>query len=168
MRYFEDFPVGAYMDCGSRFVSEEEIISFARQFDPQPFHIDPEFCKAAAHGQVIGSGLHMLGVCMRQVVDHVLRDSVSLSSPGSESIRFFKPMRPDRTFHVGLRVLDATPSRSKPDRGLVKFAFELFDENDGGAKLAEWVCLSFFGRADAPARGSCKSDLVSSCAFGKQ
>jgi acyl dehydratase len=143
-RYFEDFQVGDVIECGKRTVTKEEIIAFAKEYDPQPIHVDEVHAAASHFGEVIASGLHMLGICMRQVVDTFLNDAVTLGSPGTEKFRFPKPLRPGRTVHVRARILEAVPSRSKLDRGNVKFAFELYDEIDG--LLAEWVTISIFKR----------------------
>jgi acyl dehydratase len=132
------------IDCGGRTVSKDEIIAFATEYDPQPIHIDESYAAKHYFGEVVGSGLHMLGICMRHAVDTFLRDAVTLGSPGTESIKFFKPLRAGHKLNVKARIADTIPSRSKMDRGRVKLALELYDEQDG--LLAEWISYGIFGR----------------------
>ena len=81
MKYYEDFPAGTLIECGSRLVTKEEIIRFAREFDPQPFHIDEAAAAETHFGGIVASGWHSGGIAMRMVVDTVLRDSSCMGSP---------------------------------------------------------------------------------------
>lgn len=141
-KYFEDFRAGEVIDCGAQTVTREQIIAFAREYDPQPIHVDEAYAASTPFGGVIASGLHMLGICMRQAVDSFLKDGVTLGSPGTESIRFPKPLRPDRTVRVTAKVVDKRLSKSRAGRGNVKFALELHDDADG--LLTEWVTTTIF------------------------
>jgi acyl dehydratase len=141
-RYFEDFRAGEVIECGGKTVTRDAIIAFAREYDPQPIHIDEAYAASTPFGGVIASGLHMLGICMRQAVDSFLKDGVTLGSPGTESIRFPKPLRPGRSVRVTAKVLEMNLSKSKAGRGNVKFALELHDERDG--LLCEWVTATIF------------------------
>jgi acyl dehydratase len=141
-KYFEDFRAGEIIECGRRTVTRDAIIAFATEYDPQPIHIDEAYAAKTPFGGVIASGLHMLGICMRQAVDTFLKDAVTLGSPGTESIRFPKPLKPGRTVHVTAKVLDARPSSTREGRGNIKFALELHDEHDG--LLSEWVTVTIF------------------------
>ena len=141
-KYFEDFRAGEIIECGRRTVTRDAIIAFATEYDPQPIHIDEAYASKTPFGDIIASGLHMLGICMRQAVDTFLKDAVNLGSPGTESIRFPKPLKPDRTVRVTAKVLHTRLSQSKPGRGNVKFALELHDERDG--LLSEWVTTTIF------------------------
>jgi acyl dehydratase len=143
-KYFEDFQAGDVIDCGGRTVTKDEIIAFAKEYDPQPIHVDEAYAAQSYFGEVVGSGLHMLGICMRHAVDTFLREAVTLGSPGTESIKFPKPLRPGHKVRVKAKIVETTPSRSKPDRGRVKLALELYDEQDG--LLAEWISLAIVGR----------------------
>src|ERR1700686_4147174 len=87
-RYFEDYPPGHVYEFGTITVSEAEIIDFARQFDPQYFHIDPEKAKASRFGGIVASGWHTIGLAMRLYVDHYLSSVASLASPGTDDIRW--------------------------------------------------------------------------------
>jgi len=117
--HFEDFEIGKTISVGSRSVSEDEIIAFARQFDPQPFHVDRDAAAHSIFGGVIASGWHTCGMIMRLMVDGFLNDSASMGSPGVDEIRWIKPVRGGDTLTVSTTVLDAKPSTSKADRGVV-------------------------------------------------
>ncbi len=117
--YFEDFEVGKTIAVGSRTVTEEEIIAFATQFDPQPFHVDAEAANQSMYGGIIASGWHTCGLMMRLMVDGFLREAASLGSPGVDEIRWLKPVRGGDTLTVTTTTLDARPSTSKSDRGVV-------------------------------------------------
>jgi acyl dehydratase len=117
--YFEDFVVGNTIQIGSRSVSEEEIIAFATQFDPQPFHVNKAAAAQSIFGTIIASGWHTCSIIMRLMVDGFLSEAASLGSPGTEEIRWIKPVRGGDTLYVTSTVLDVKPSASKPDRGVV-------------------------------------------------
>jgi acyl dehydratase len=128
VRYFEDFEVGGELDCGTRKVTKAEIIAFAREFDPQPFHIDEAAAAKSHFGGIVASGWHTCSICMRLAVDAVLGDSASMGSPGVEKLRWLKPLRADSTVRAKVKLLDKKPSESRPDRGRMLVVFELFDE----------------------------------------
>src|SRR6185312_1820327 len=122
---FEDFPVGRVFDVGGASVTEAEILAFARQFDPQPFHIDPDAAKKSIFGGIIASGWHTASIAMRLQVDGILSKSHSMGSPGIDQLRWLKPVRPGDALSCKITVLEAKPSHSKPDRGSVKCGYEL-------------------------------------------
>jgi acyl dehydratase len=138
-RYLEDFPPGAVYEAGTVTVSEAEIVEFARRYDPQAFHVDPAAARASIYGGLIASGWHTVALTMRLLVDHVLGDSSGLGSPGVDEVRWLLPVRPGDTLAVRLTVLEARPSRSKPDRGLMRFRVEV--ENQDGALALSMVGL---------------------------
>jgi acyl dehydratase len=117
--YFDDFVVGDTIAVGSRQVSEEEIIVFAKQFDPQPFHIDQAAAKDSIFGGIIASGWHTCSLIMRMMVDGFLSNSTSLGSPGVDEVRWIKPVRGGDTLSVTTTIMDVKPSSSKLDRGVV-------------------------------------------------
>jgi acyl dehydratase len=127
--YFEDYVVGTTRELGSIAVEEAEIISFARRFDPQPFHTDPEAAKQSIFGGLIASGWHTASLMMRLVVDHYLSQSASLGSPGVDELRWLKPVRPGDVLSIRATVLEATRSRSKPDRGLIRTLVEVLNQH---------------------------------------
>ncbi len=143
MKYYEDFPPGTLIDCGSRVVSKEEIIRFAREFDPQPFHIDEAAAEKTHFGGVVASGWHSGSLSMRMVVDAVMQDSSCMGSPGIERLRWLKPLRADTLVNVKFRVLEAELSKSRPDRGRLKVVFELYD--DKGGLLMDSIAIVLFG-----------------------
>lgn len=119
LRYWEDYEVGAVYPLASRTVSEAEILDFARQFDPQPFHVDRAAAERSMFGGLIASGWHTGSILMRLMVDHYLNPETSLGSPGLEEVRWPKPVRPGDTLTGEMRILDKRESRSKPWLGLV-------------------------------------------------
>jgi acyl dehydratase len=131
--YLEDFQVGDIRETGSWTVTREEILAFARQFDPQPFHIDEAAAARTSFGGLIASGWHTASICMRLVVDTALVDESgetgSLGSPGVDELRWVKPVRPGDTLTVRIEVVESVPSRSKPDRGLVRLRYTVFNQH---------------------------------------
>lgn len=117
--YFEDFEVGKIIEVGSRTVTEAEIISFATQFDPQPFHVSHDAAAQSIYGGIIASGWHTCSVMMRLVVDGFLQQAASLGSPGVDEVRWLKPVRGGDTLTVTTTAVDARPSASKTDRGVI-------------------------------------------------
>jgi len=129
MLYFEDFPAGDVRESPARTVTREEMLAFARQFDPQPFHTDEAAAKATVYGGLIASGWHTVAIFMRLMWDSFLADAASLGSPGVDEVRWLKPVRPGDTLRARFTVVDAVPSRSKPDRGLVRSFSEVFNQH---------------------------------------
>ncbi|OGB22840.1 MAG: dehydratase [Burkholderiales bacterium RIFCSPLOWO2_02_FULL_57_36] len=132
--YFEDFEIGKTIGVGSRTVTEEEIIAFASQFDPQPFHVDPEAAEQSMYGGIIASGWHTCSLMMRLMVDGFLKEAASLGSPGVDEIRWLKPVRGGDTLIVTTTAVEAHPSKSKSDRGVVHTLWEA--KNQRGETVA--------------------------------
>ena len=116
---FEQLVVGEEFDFGSLVMTEAAILDFARQFDPQPFHLDPEAAKASPFGGLIASGLHTQSACFGQVIRSGIFERVSMGGSGIE-VSWPAPVRPGDEIAVSARIEEVTPSRSKPDRGIVK------------------------------------------------
>jgi acyl dehydratase len=129
-RYFEDYVPGAVYEYGYVTVTEADILDFARQFDPQPMHVDPEFAAQGPFHGLIASGWHTAGIMMRMFVDHYLSRVASLASPGLDELRWPAPVRPGDSLRLRATVVEARRSRSKPDRGLVRTQSELINQND--------------------------------------
>lgn len=140
-RYFEDYIPGLTVDCGSFSFSEAEIIAFAEQYDPQPFHIDPVAAKDGPYGGLIASGWHTTSTMMRHLVDYYVSPESSLGSPGIDDIRWPRPVRPGDKLRVQVTVLEARRSASKPDRGIVKSLAELV--NSGGDLVMKLTANNF-------------------------
>jgi acyl dehydratase len=128
-RYFGDYQPGAVYEYGYATLDEAAILAFARQFDPQPMHTDPVFAAAGPFGGLIASGWHTAGILMRLVADHYLSAVASLASPGIDELRWPAPVRPGDMLRLRTTILEARPSRSKPDRGLVRTHAELLNQD---------------------------------------
>ena len=128
-RYFEDYLVGSVHEFGSIAVKQDEVIAFAKRFDPQVFHTDPESAKKTIFNGLIASGWHTAGLMMRLFADHFLSKVASLGSPGVDELRWNKPVRPGDELSVHVTVLEARRSRSKPDRGIVHSFIEVMNQN---------------------------------------
>lgn len=116
---FEDMAAGQHFDCGAYEVTRDEILEFARKYDPQPFHTDEAAATQTIYRGLIASGWHTCAVAMRRMYDGFLKNAAAIGSPGFGEIRFIKPVRPGDVLEVSFEVLDVTPSRSKPDRGAI-------------------------------------------------
>ena len=145
--YLEDFVVGDVVELGSCSVSREEIIEFARRYDPQPFHVDEEAAKHSIFGGLIASGWHTASMFMRLFVDGLIAGGASLGSPGVDEIRWLKPVRPGDTLTARAIVLETVPSRSKPDRGHIRVRYELF--NQRGEQAMTMISRSIYRRRAA-------------------
>ena len=99
MLYFEDFPPGDVRESPPRAVTREEIVAFAREFDPQPFHLEENAARRSIYGGLLASGWHTCAIHMRLMWDTFLRDTASLGSPGVDEIRWVKPVRPGDTLY---------------------------------------------------------------------
>lgn len=130
MQYYEDIEPGAVRDIGSHTFTEPAIIAFATQFDPQPFHTDPEAAKKTAFGGLIASGWHTAATVMRMIVDSAIEVEASLGSPGFDDLTWLKPVRPGDTIRARMTCLDKTPSRSRPGIGSARFLIETFNQDD--------------------------------------
>ncbi len=129
-RYFEDYPLGSLSEYGPVTVTEAEIIAFARQFDPQSIHTDPQAAASGPFGGLIASGWHTAGLMMRLLATHFLSPVASIASPGIDELRWRAPVRPGDALRVRVRVTEATLSRSKPDRGMIRSAIEIVNQHE--------------------------------------
>jgi len=123
---FDDYPVGHVIETMAVTLTEAEIIGFARQYDPQMLHIDPEAAKAGPFRGLIASGFQTLALGFRLFLDTGAMEGCSLGGPAMDNVRWLKPVRPDCRLRSRVTVLEATPSRSRPDRGAIKWGFEIF------------------------------------------
>jgi len=128
-RWFEDYVPGAVYVYGSITVTEEEILRFADEFDPQRIHTDPEGARQGPYGGLIASGWHTCGIMMRLYADHYLSKVAGLASPGIDELRWVRPVRPGDTLSLRTTVRSARVSRTKPDRGLVHTGIEVLDQH---------------------------------------
>jgi acyl dehydratase len=144
MRYWEDFSVGDVFDLGTRTVTRQEIVDFAAQWDPQPFHVDEQAAQSSSFGGLIASGWHTASICMRLYVDALLLDAASMGSPGVDELRWLAPVRPDDTLTVSLTVIDSQPSSKNPGRGTVRLQWEAV--NQDGVVVLRMSGRGLFGR----------------------
>ncbi|HVV12877.1 MaoC family dehydratase [Amycolatopsis sp.] len=129
-RYFEDYVPGSTQEFGTIKVTEAEILEFATKYDPQTFHTDPVAAAEGPFGGLIASGWHTTAMMMRLLADNYLSKVASLGSPGIDELRWIKPVRPGDELRLRVTVLQARPSKSKPDRGLVHSRIEVFNQDD--------------------------------------
>ncbi|MFL9826098.1 MaoC family dehydratase [Rhodoplanes sp. SY1] len=129
-RHFEDYAPGRTEEHGSVTVTEDEIVAFARRFDPQTMHTDPAAAARGAFGGLIASGWHTAALTMRMIADGWLTATASLASPGVDELRWIKPVRPGDTLRIRVTTVSAERSRSKPDRGLVRSFVEVLNQRD--------------------------------------
>jgi acyl dehydratase len=127
-RYLEDYVPGSVHEFDGITVEEDEVVAFAKRFDPQPFHTDPEAAKQSAFGGMIASGWHTASLMMRLFVDHYLSHVASLGSPGVDQLRWLKPVRPGDRLVLGVTVREVKRSRSKPDRGILHSYIEVLNQ----------------------------------------
>ncbi|MGA8400586.1 MAG: MaoC family dehydratase [Stellaceae bacterium] len=129
-RYFEDYPVGAVYVGGPVAVSEQDIIDFARRYDPQPMHIDKVAAEAGPFAGLIASGWHTGALMMQLLVKHFVPTPGNLPSPGLDELRWLRPVRPGDRLSLRVTVESARLSRSKPGQGVVTGLVEVL--NQGG------------------------------------
>jgi acyl dehydratase len=150
-RYFEDYPPGLSVECGPIGVDEADIIAFGRQFDPQPFHVDPKSAAALRLGSVIASGWHTASLMMRLLVEHFLPRAAGLASPGIDELRWLAPVRPGDQLSLRIAVAEARRSRSKPDRGMVQTYNELVNQRGEAVMTVKTMTLMRCRTAASPA-----------------
>ncbi len=119
-RYLEDFAVGQTYGSGCLRIEGERIKSFAREFDPQPFHLDDEAARSAIFGGLAASGWHTAAATMRLLVEGDLKPAGGIIGMGFEDFRWPRPVRPGDELWVESEVLEVRPSKSRPDQGLIK------------------------------------------------
>ncbi|MBN9429167.1 MAG: MaoC family dehydratase [Burkholderiales bacterium] len=127
-RYFEDYRVGEVAEFGDYLVTEQEIIEFAKRYDPQPFHLDAETARHSIYGGLISSGWLTGSILMRLLVDHYISPLASMGSPGIDELRWIKPVRPGDRLRARVCVIEARRSQSKPDRGIVRVRQEVINQ----------------------------------------
>ena len=126
---FEDFVPGSVRTSGTVLVTEEEIIEFAKRYDPQVFHTDPVAARDSIYGGLVASGWHTAAMAMRLIVENYLSGVASVGSPGVDEVRWLQPVRPGDRLSVRVTVLEARRSESKPDRGIVRSLVEVLNQD---------------------------------------
>lgn len=142
--YWEDFQPGAVREFGNTTVTREAIIAFAKDFDPQPFHLDEEAGRNSVLGGLCASGWHTCALAMRMMCDDYLLESASLGSPGVENVKWLKPVYPGDTLRVRLHITEARLMASRPTAGLVRSRWQILNQRDEAVLTMEgW---NMFGR----------------------
>jgi acyl dehydratase len=151
-RHYEDFKVGDRFTSGTMTVTEADIVGFARQWDPQPFHVDAELARQSAFGGLIASGLHTMAITLRLWLDLGILRACSLGSPGLAEVRFARPVRPGDTLHVVTDIVELRASASRSDRGIARIRQATI--NQRGEPVMEQETTVFLKRRPATAGGS--------------
>lgn len=129
-RYFDDYVVGEVAEFGDHLVSEEEIIAFARLYDPQPFHADPVAARDSSFGGLVASGWMTGALLCRMLCDHFIPPGSAMGSPGIDQLRWIRPLRPGDRLRARITVIETRRSQSKPNRGSVLLRHEGINDRD--------------------------------------
>ena len=147
-RYFEDVVIGDVKEFGSKTLTQDEIIEFAKKYDPQPFHIDVEAAKDTIHGGIIASGWHTAAVTMRMMVDNMVDTEASLGSPGVNNVRWYKPVRPGDTLRARSEVTSKKRSTSRPNMGTIFGTMQVFNQNEEMVMSFETIGMTLARNAE--------------------
>ena len=145
--WWEDFEVGRVRKFGRCEVTREAVLDFAARFDPQPFHLDDEAAARSLFGRLAASGWHTAAMAMRMMCEGYLLDSASLGSPGVDKLSWPTPVYPGDVLTMRSTVLEARPSASRPEMGLVKSLSEVLNQH--GQVVLRMEGLGFFRRRGA-------------------
>ena len=129
VRYFEDFKIGDSFAGGSVDVTQDAIVAYARQFDPQPFHTDPAAAQKTMFGELVASGWHTASMTMGLFATSDIRIVNGIIGGGVEQLSWPRPVRPGDRLSVRSEILETRPSRSKPDRGMIRVKVETMNQN---------------------------------------
>lgn len=143
-RYLEDYTEGARYSFGEESVNADEIMEFARRYDPQGIHTDPEAAAAGPFGGLIASGWQTAALMMRLFADNYLTSVASLASPGIDELRWVRPLRPDDRITLLCETTGVRPSRTKPDRGILTTDVTLV--NQGGDPVLTATAMNMVAR----------------------
>jgi acyl dehydratase len=147
-RYFEDFLIGETLALPERRIGRAEMIAFAAEFDPQPFHLDERADATGLMGGLTASGWYVCAVFMRMLCDAFLAESACLGSPGMETLKWRRPVRPGDRLGGTSTVIELRPSATRPEMGIVRFRHEV--TNQAGATVAWMEGPIFFARRETP------------------
>jgi acyl dehydratase len=128
--YLDDFSVGQVFASGRLRVGREQIIAFAKEFDPQPYHLDDEAARQSPFGGLAASGWHTAALTMRLLVDGEFRPAGGILGVGFDELSWPRAVRPGDELHAKSEVLDVRPSKSRPDRGMIRVRTTTFNQND--------------------------------------
>jgi acyl dehydratase len=129
-QYLEDFSVGQVFNSGRLHVDKDQIIAYAKQFDPQPFHLDEEAAQKTPFRGLAASGWHTAGMTMRLMVDGEFKPAGGILGVGFDDLSWPRPVRPGDELHTTSEILEVRPSKSRPDRGLLRVKTTTFNQNN--------------------------------------
>jgi acyl dehydratase len=129
-QYLEDFAVGQIFNTGRIRVDKDQIFAFARQFDPQPYHLDEQAARESPFRGLAASGWHTAAVTMRLLVDGEFSPAGGILGVGFDAMSWPRPVRPGDELYAKSEVLEVRPSKTRPDRGLIKVRTTTFNQND--------------------------------------
>ncbi|MCU7929217.1 MAG: MaoC family dehydratase [Candidatus Thiodiazotropha sp. (ex Codakia rugifera)] len=129
-RYLDDFSIGEHFTTRGMTFSESDIVKFAAQFDPQPFHLDTEAASHSFYGGLIASGLHTISICFRLFIEQGMLEKSSMGSPGIDELRWQAPVRPGDTLHTQVEVIDVKPSSKRDDRGILRLKYSAINQDE--------------------------------------
>lgn len=136
--HFEDFRPGEVRMLGPVSVSAGEIVDFARQWDPQPMHVDPDAARDTLLGELTASGWHTCCILMRMMCDEFILDAASMGGPGIEEVRWVAPVRPGDVLTARRTVRESRRLRSRPGVGLVRFRFEMMNQREETVMISDF------------------------------
>jgi len=139
--YLDDLAIGDRFESGGYTFTESSIVDFAFLYDPQPFHIDRPTANASHFGGLIASGFHTLAVAFRLIYQTGFVRDASMGGPGMDELRWLKPVRPGDTLRCRAEVVEVTPSRSKPDRGILKLALTALNQANEATMTVTFIIL---------------------------
>ena len=128
-RFFEDFSPGEVTEFGDYLITEEEILEYARRYDPQPFHVDRKAAAESIFGGLIASGWMTGSIMMRLLVEHFISPVSGMGSPGVDEVRWPKPVRAGDRLRVRIITIEVKRSQSKPDRGIIQVQQEMINQH---------------------------------------
>ena len=149
VHYLEDFAPGQVFDTGKHRVDKNEIFAFARQYDPQPFHVDEEAARQSPFQGLAASGWHTAAMTMRLMVDGEFKPAGGILGVGFEDLSWPRAVRPGDELRARSEVLEVRPSKSKPDRGMIRVRTTTFNQNDEPVMV-------FTGNLLVPRRPACR------------
>ena len=144
---FERFTTSSVHELGSFVVDFDEVVDFARRYDPQPIHTDPDAARAGPFGGIIASGWHTIALTMRLCVSRYLSELSAIASPGIDELRWYAPVRPGDTIAVRLTILEARRSQSKPGQGVLRSLIEA--RNQDGVRVMSMIAVNLVHCRDA-------------------
>jgi acyl dehydratase len=147
--YLDDLQPGQTFALGRRGITREEIVDFARAWDPQPFHLDEEAARASIYGQLIASGWHTACIFMRLFADGLLSRAAAIGSPGLDELRWLKPVVAGDILDASVEILEVRPSRSRPDRGAARIRSVVANQH-GDEVLTMIATVMFLRRPERP------------------